>query len=277
MHKVQQKLPTCINGRNVVIKKFLHLGLSSLLLTACFAQDPARVVDKKDNFYGSEIASKKQKLVLSTPIDSTYKFDDTVEVSSMPKLENKRKIVSEKSSKNLAEAKTNYAKKETKSQKFEDGFSNANLTEERGVEKAKSISQNNSDSFSLATPLGRKSFTWPVKGKITSHFGKKGNKFNEGINIAAPAGTIVNSAAKGKVIYIGKDIEGYGNLVIVKHKEGGIMTAYAHLQDILVSKGSEVSKGEGLGTIGETGSVKNPQLHFSVRKGKKTIDPEKRA
>ena len=72
---------------------------------------------------------------------------------------------------------------------------------------------------------------------------------------------------------IGNNIEGYGNMIIVKHS-GDYMTAYSHVQDILVERGKQVKKGESIATVGQTGNISLPQLHFSVRKGKKTINPE---
>ena len=63
-------------------------------------------------------------------------------------------------------------------------------------------------------------------------------------------------------------------MIIVRH-ENDIMSAYAHLNDIVVDRGDYVRKGDTIGSIGSTGNVKEPQLHFSLRKGKKTINPEK--
>ena len=127
--------------------------------------------------------------------------------------------------------------------------------------------------FKLASPLGLNRFSWPVDGEVISGYGRTGNKFNDGINIAAPLGTSVQAADAGKVIYIGSNIEGYGNLVIVKH-DGDFMSAYAHLKDIQIERDISVSKGDVLGSVGKTGNVNEPQLHYSMRQGKKTIDPE---
>ncbi len=128
--------------------------------------------------------------------------------------------------------------------------------------------------FTVATPLNSPSFEWPVVGgKVLSRFGKIGNKFNEGISISAPTGSPVTAAGDGKVIYIGNNIEGYGNMIIIKHS-GDYMTAYSHVQEILVDRGKPVKKGESIATVGQTGNVTLPQLHFSIRKGKKTINPE---
>ena len=54
-----------------------------------------------------------------------------------------------------------------------------------------------------------------------------------------------------------------------------MMTAYAHLDNIKVKKGQRVSQGSVLGTVGTTGAVTTPQLHFEIRKGSETINPSK--
>ncbi|WHQ46407.1 MAG: M23 family metallopeptidase [Candidatus Midichloria sp.] len=127
--------------------------------------------------------------------------------------------------------------------------------------------------FKYATPLNSKQFIWPVEGKVLSRYGKSGNSFNEGINIAAPLGTVVRAVADGKVIYVGKEPKVYGNLIIIKHR-GNYLTAYAHNDKISVKKGAKVKQGQPIATIGKTGAVTIPQLHFSMRKDKKTINPE---
>lgn len=127
--------------------------------------------------------------------------------------------------------------------------------------------------FKLSSPLGLNRFNWPVDGKVISGYGRSGNKFNDGINIAASEGTSVQAVDSGKIIYVGNNIEGYGNLVIVKH-DGDFMSAYAHLKDVQIERGAAIHKGDVIGLIGKTGNVTEPQLHFSLRHGKKTIDPE---
>ncbi|MDJ1304676.1 MAG: M23 family metallopeptidase [Candidatus Midichloria sp.] len=127
--------------------------------------------------------------------------------------------------------------------------------------------------FKYATPLNSKQFIWPVEGKILSRYGKSGNSFNEGMNIAAPLGTVVRAAADGEVMYVGKEPKVYGNLIIIKHR-GNYLTAYAHNDKISVAKGAKVKQGQPIATMGKTGAATIPQLHFSMRKDKKTINPE---
>lgn len=130
-----------------------------------------------------------------------------------------------------------------------------------------------------ATPTMRtasgSTFRWPVKGRVISSFGKKPNGLrNEGINIAVPEGTSVRSAEAGIVAYAGNELKGYGNLVLVRHKNGWV-TAYAHNKQLFVKRGDTVKRGTVIAKAGQTGSVKSPQLHFEVRKGSSAVDPMK--
>jgi len=118
-------------------------------------------------------------------------------------------------------------------------------------------------------------FIWPVKGKLLSKYGKsKEGFYNDGINIDSKKGTKVMSSQAGKVIYSGNEIPGYGNLILIKHSKNWI-TAYAHLNEVFTEKGKKVSKGEIIGSVGNTGNVRSPQLHFEIRKGKESVNPLK--
>ena len=116
-------------------------------------------------------------------------------------------------------------------------------------------------------------FLWPVKGTVISNFGTIGKgRTNDGINIKAPLGTNVKAADKGVVAYAGNELKGFGNLILIKHDDGWI-TAYAHNDRLFVKKGQRVARGEKIATVGSTGGVNTPQLHFEVRSGKKAMNP----
>lgn len=120
-----------------------------------------------------------------------------------------------------------------------------------------------------------KGFLWPVRGRVISGFGAKAKGLrNDGINIAAKRGTAVKAAENGVVVYAGNELRGFGNLLLIKHS-GGWVTAYAHVDKILVKRGDKVAKGYQIATVGSTGGVSTPQLHFEMRRGRTARDPRK--
>lgn len=128
--------------------------------------------------------------------------------------------------------------------------------------------------FSVKPKLASKNrFIWPVAGKVISRFGaKSGGLYNDGVNIAAPEGAPVYASMDGQVVYAGNDLPSYGNLLILRHKNGWL-TAYAHTQKIVVQKGQKVKLGQKIASVGKTGNVQTPQVHFGIREGRKPLDP----
>ena len=124
-------------------------------------------------------------------------------------------------------------------------------------------------------PRSGSNFLRPVLGKVVSSYGPKpGGEHNDGVNIAAPRNTPVRAAENGVVVYVGNDLKGYGNMILIRHADRW-MTAYAHLDKTLVQKGGSVRAGDTIGTVGTTGSVSEPQLHFEIRRGTDALNPEK--
>ena len=116
-------------------------------------------------------------------------------------------------------------------------------------------------------------FTWPLEGQIIRDFGPAGKGVhNDGVNIGAVRGANVQVSAPGTVAYIGRNLKSFGSMVLIKH-DGGYITAYAHLDDITVAEGDVLGAGQVLGTVGQTGRVDSPQLHFEVRQARQPINP----
>jgi murein DD-endopeptidase MepM/ murein hydrolase activator NlpD len=126
----------------------------------------------------------------------------------------------------------------------------------------------------IATPAAfAGAFGWPLAGRTVGRFGSQGGgRVNDGINIAAALGTPVASAGDGVVVYSGNEISVFGGLVMVDHGSGWI-TAYGHLGGLNVRRGDRVKRGQSLGSVGDTGYVETPQLHFEIRKDRKPVDP----
>ena len=114
---------------------------------------------------------------------------------------------------------------------------------------------------------------WPANGRVISNFGQaRTGERNDGINISVPLGAPVRSADAGVVSYVGNELKGYGNLVLIKHANGNV-TAYAHSQSVTVARGERVTRGQIIAYAGETGDVTQPQVHFELRVGTKPVDP----
>jgi septal ring factor EnvC (AmiA/AmiB activator) len=117
---------------------------------------------------------------------------------------------------------------------------------------------------------------WPVDGTIIYRFGRVINPNNtttrwNGIGISAAQGTQVRSVSAGSVVLA--DVMGtYGNTVIVEHG-GGDYSVYGSLERMAVTKGSRVTKGQTIGTIGATDPAFPPHLHFEIRRGGPAVDP----
>lgn len=131
-----------------------------------------------------------------------------------------------------------------------------------------------------AGPLTRPiTFEEPVRGfSINSRFGMRrlggepGVRMHKGVDIAAPQGTAVYSPAEGEVIRIGRQPEGYGNFIEMRHPNG-MTTLYAHLSRIDVASGDRVQGGERIGLVGSTGYSTGPHLHFEVRRNGAQVNP----
>lgn len=114
-------------------------------------------------------------------------------------------------------------------------------------------------------------FIWPIRGRVTSGFGRRGGRMHEGIDLAARWGTIIRAAESGKVIHSGR-LGGYGNVVIIKHM-GSYKSIYAHASRLYVRKGELVERGQKIAAVGATGRATGPHLHFEIRRGENPRDP----
>ncbi|WP_242346712.1 M23 family metallopeptidase, partial [Anaeromyxobacter terrae] len=112
---------------------------------------------------------------------------------------------------------------------------------------------------------------WPLKGVLYGRYGVRAGQRHDGIDIAAPEGAPVAAAADGVVIYAGEQ-PGYGAIVILKHADD-LVTLYAHNSRVLVKDGQQVSRGEPIARVGQTGRTTGPHLHFEVRKATRPRNP----
>ena len=118
-------------------------------------------------------------------------------------------------------------------------------------------------------------YIWPVKGKIISKFGISSSGLkNDGVNILSDKGKPVKAVDSGKVVYAGNEIQAFGYLILIKHKNDKT-TAYAHLESLEVFRGQFVNQGEVIAYVGDSGKVTVPQLHFELRDSSGPLNPLK--
>lgn len=119
-------------------------------------------------------------------------------------------------------------------------------------------------------PVGQRCWRWPTSGKVVMTYSTRDGG-NKGIDIAGNRGQPVYAAGAGKVVYVGNQLRGYGNLIMIKHNEDYI-TAYAHNDKMMVNNGQSVKIGQQIATMGST-DADSVRLHFQIRYRATAIDP----
>ena len=147
------------------------------------------------------------------------------------------------------------------------------LAAQEAAFKEQNAIKKTSSSYNDSSPSGGNSgmFIRPTTGPKTSDYGQRWGRLHAGVDIANGKGTPIYAAASGKVITAGW-MNGYGNTIMISHPNG-YTTLYAHLNSISVSVGQQVSQGQRIGGMGNTGNVKagpggdGTHLHFEIHPG----------
>ena len=132
----------------------------------------------------------------------------------------------------------------------------------KSVKKTKEIIAKNTESLSNR-------FVWPTEGEVLENFNPDEGK--KGIAIQGTLGQEIKSIAKGRVIYAGEDLKGYGKLVIIKHDDD-ILSVYGHNRELLVTEGQQINAGDIISTMGQT-DKEQVMLHFEIRKKGLSVNP----
>lgn len=109
----------------------------------------------------------------------------------------------------------------------------------------------------------------PAQGTALTSFNGTTSK---GIDIGGQPGDPVVAAADGRVIYVGKEVRAYGNMIIIKHNDV-FLTAYAHTSTMLVKENDAVRQGQKIAEMGSTGTTVT-KLHFEVRRNGVAVNPQ---
>ncbi len=113
----------------------------------------------------------------------------------------------------------------------------------------------------------------PIIGRVFSKYGPRGRRSHKGVDIPLQTGEPIYAVFEGKIRYSKYNTGGYGNLVIIRHKNG-LETWYAHLSKRNVAVNEYVKAGQVIGFGGSTGRSRGPHLHFETRYCDQNFDPE---
>ncbi len=110
-------------------------------------------------------------------------------------------------------------------------------------------------------------WTWPTTGRVASKWSDRAAM--KGIDISAKSGTAVVAAAPGKVIYVGKEPRGYGQMIVVSHAKETV-SVYFHTDKVSVREQQRVTLGQRIAEVSESSGNK---IHFEVRRQGRPLDP----
>ncbi len=125
-----------------------------------------------------------------------------------------------------------------------------------------------------AKVISVKPFIAPVDGKIVSFYSQdKGSQNNNGIDYSTEIGATVKAVSNGTVVLISDIVGGEGKIVLIRHNVE-LITIYGRLTNVLVVKGDQVIQGQKIGGVIQEAGTENGLMHFEVRRGMQSIDPE---
>jgi len=140
--------------------------------------------------------------------------------------------------------------------------------DQRRIEELIRVRQN-----PVPTNVAAGGYGWPLCGRVTSEYGRRWGRMHQGMDIDDNFTRAIVAANAGTVIFTGWS-GGYGQLTLIDHHDG-VVTAYAHQAAIAVSEGQSVSRGQGIGTVGTTGSSTGTHLHFETRVNSSAVNPRR--
>ena len=248
-------------GDLVARYKYLHI----------LAQRDRTVVARVDQLRAQIIGERRQLVSLQNGVEQN-RIEKSREAQRLQELEKQRQaslVKAQQDTKKAAQRLKQLAQSEARLNSVIESFENARRRAASRPNAAPSA-----PSSIRTSDLGK--LDWPVEGSIIYRFGRVVNPNNtttrwNGIGIAASAGSEVKSVSAGEVVLAG-GMGTYGNTVILEHG-GGDYSVYGSLSSMAVSKGTKVSKGQVVGTVGATDPSLPAHLHFEIRRGGPAVDP----
>jgi murein DD-endopeptidase MepM/ murein hydrolase activator NlpD len=135
------------------------------------------------------------------------------------------------------------------------------------------VSQEWADEAGSGGDVGDGKLRWPVEqGWFGRGYGSGEAGYHLAVDIAGALGSDVFAAAPGIVGYVGNELRGYGNVVLVVHP-GGWVTLYGHNRSVHVQAGERVRQGQSIAELGSTGRSEGPHVHFELIYQGRNCDP----
>jgi murein hydrolase activator len=262
LYSVEAMLSAQSFGALVARYKYLHL----------VAQRDRALVSRVEAL-GKQIGNQRQTLVsLRNDVESSrqQKADEEKALRTLDEKRARSLAQAQEKEKQTAGRLAQIAKDEARL-----GNVIASLEVERKRAEGRSGSNFPSNSTLKTADFGR--LDWPVEGNILYQFGRLVNPNNttvrwNGIGIAAAEGTPVKAVAAGVVALTDESMGTYGRTVVIQHG-GNDYSIYSSLGKILVAKGTRITKGQAVGTVGKSDPDMQPHLHFEMRPGQRAVDP----
>ena len=265
------------NKKDYVIRSIIFQSLFCILLFGLLFM----LKQSNTEFFKTIEKEFSQKLsgnITKKEVESVFKtisekvITATIEPKIQPNETNEAETTKNNNPSNLLENETEFVP-------FDEPSLNATIEATGCVDIKISSSEEIPENVSLNSYKLTKNIVNPVtNGKITSKFGSRIHPitndltFHAGIDIAADKGTPIYAAFDGKVIVADYD-KWNGNFMKITH-EDGIMTVYCHCDRLNVKEGDIIRAGEVIGFVGSTGSSTGPHLHFELRIGNVSFNPQ---
>ena len=271
-----------VSGKNNDYKLFKKIFLQ---ITACLLIYFAVYIVKNSDYIFSEAFLKHVKEILTYDIDVTEIYNNAYawfmdmddqeekEKSTIPPaeetdLQEKEVEESQEESEQTEDKKEETQKEEVPKEETQKEEILSATEESSSISEAMSDADYIKENYSLIKPLN---------GTITSRFGVRNPttptvpKYHTGIDIAANTGTKFIAAMTGKVVQVSSEGDYWNH---IKIKKDDIYTLYAHCNNIYVKEGDEISQGQEIGEVGETGNATGPHLHFEIRREDRFVNPD---
>jgi len=266
-----KEIANTVNSTNKSLNELLYMdNRHELLSDFCEYRYPLAIVISNSNEKYKELSSKKNKL-----IDQDLKTQNKVKNVSYQTAQENKKIA------NYAQQSSNIDKDIAKYEREKKQYQQKVAKLKKDAQALQSLiakltpKPEDKPKYTYTFPGG--GLDWPLRGRILRSYGTQTHEkynvstMNNGLDIAADLGSSVKASASGEVVFAER-FSGSGLMIIVDHKNG-FHTVYGNNSQLLVAKGTNVTKGQIIAQSGTSSSLDEACLHFELRKNGKPVDP----